>query len=93
MNNVLPDESTQLGAPEVVGVCSALVALYVDADNQSPQCAKAVLSLLRSDLDARVVSATIAGNNHGQQVDCWRDELISVFPDLVVHALTVLVDG
>ena len=89
MNNVLPDESTQLGAPEVVGVCSALVALYVDADNQSPQCAKAVLSLLRSDLDARVVSATIAGNNHGQQVDCWRDELVSVFPDLVVHALTV----
>lgn len=77
-------------APEVnpiAGPTGTSVALYVDADNQSPQCAKELLSLLRADFDARVISATIAGNNHGQQVDNWRDELLSAVPDLAVHPL------
>jgi hypothetical protein len=88
MNAVLPDESTNLNPTEFLEGTSLSVALYIDADNQSPQCAKALLSLFRSDLDARVVSATIAGNNHGQQINTWRDELISVIPNLMVHALT-----
>jgi hypothetical protein len=69
MNTASPEERTTLDAPGSPGASSASVALYVDADNQSPQCAKALLSLFRVDLDARVVSATIAGNNHGQQVN------------------------
>jgi hypothetical protein len=62
--------------------------LYIDADNQSPQCAKALLGLLRTDFEARVASATIAGNNHGQEINNWRDELVSALPDLVVNPLT-----
>lgn len=89
MNTALPDEATTLDATESPVVVPASVALYIDADNQSPQCAKALVSLLREDFDARVVSATIAGNNHGQQIDSWRDELLSEVPDLVVHALAV----
>lgn len=88
MNTVLPDESTSRDASECPGVPQASVALYIDADNQSPQCAKALLGLLRTDFEARVVSATIAGNNHGQEISSWRDELVSALPDLVVNPLT-----
>jgi hypothetical protein len=87
MNTALSDVSTTLEVPAATGSSPASVALYVDADNQSPQCAKPLLALLQGDLDARVVSATIAGNNHGQQVDSWRDELLSAVPDLTVHPL------
>ena len=68
MNAVVPDESTNLNSTAFPEGTSVSVALYIDADNQSPQCAKALLSVFRLDLDARVVSATIAGNNHGQQI-------------------------
>jgi hypothetical protein len=87
MNTDLRDESTILDATESPGVLPASVALYIDADNQSHQCAKALLGLFPAIFDARVVSATIAGNNHGQQIDRWRDELVSALPDLVVHVL------
>ena len=63
------------------------VALYIDADNQSPQCANALLNLFRTEFEARIVSTTIAGNNQGQQIDSWRHELLSALPDLAVHAL------
>jgi hypothetical protein len=88
MNTDLPDESTTPEATESTGVPRASVVLYIDADNQSHQCAKALLGLFREELDVRVVSATIVGNNHGKQVDRWRDELVSALPDLVVHRLT-----
>ena len=88
MTAVLPDESTSRDVSECPGVPQASVALYIDADNQSPQCAKALLGLLRTDFEARVVSATIAGNNHGQEISSWRDELVSALPDLVVNPLT-----
>lgn len=89
MNAVVPDESTNLNSTAFPEGTSVSVALYIDADNQSPQCAKALLSAFRLDFsDARVVSATIAGNNHGQQINSWRDELLSVLPNLVVHTLT-----
>lgn len=87
--NALSDEHT---IPEVTVSAVAApisVALYIDADNQSPQCASALLELLQADFDARVVSATIAGNNHGQQIDNWRRELLTVLPDLFVQPLTV----
>lgn len=73
--------------PNSSGVPVASVALYVDADNQSPQCAGALLNLFQTELDARIVSATIAGNNQGQQIDHWRRELLAAIPDLVVQAL------
>jgi len=82
-----PDERTAPNANQLGGATGTPVALYVDADNQSPHCAKELLRLLRADFDARLVSATIAGNNHGQQVDNWRDELVSAVPDLAVHPL------
>lgn len=61
------------------------VAVYIDADNQSSQGAKALLALLG---DA-VVSVTIAGNNHGQEVERWRHELVSIVPDLNPRLLEV----
>jgi hypothetical protein len=84
MNIAVPHESTTLEATESPGVPPASVVLYVDADNQSHQCAKPLLSLFRTVFDARVVSATIVGNNHGKQIDRWRDELLSALPDIVV---------
>ncbi|WP_295577120.1 NYN domain-containing protein [uncultured Lamprocystis sp.] len=89
MNAALPDEHHIPEATVSTGAALTSVALYIDADNQSPQCAKALLSLLRTDFDAHVVSAAIAGNNHGQQVDSWREGLASALPDLVVRPLTV----
>lgn len=70
--------------PPGVSVC-----LYIDADNQSPHCARALLDLLRADFDARLLSATIAGNNNGQQIDSWANELVSAIPELVVRPLNV----
>lgn len=89
MNSTLAEETTTPEVPDAPGQSPASVALYIDADNQSPQCAKALLGVLQADFDARVVSATIAGNNHGQQVDSWRNELLSELPGPEVHALTV----
>jgi hypothetical protein len=87
MNTVLPGDNAVRDAPESAGFAAVAVALYVDADNQSPHCAKSLVGMLRTDFDARVVSATIAGNNQGQQIDGWRDELVAALPDLVVHRL------
>jgi hypothetical protein len=87
MNTDLRDESATVEATESPGVPPASVALYIDADNQSHQCAKALLNLFRTVFGARVVSAAIVGNNHGKEIDRWRDELVSALPDLVVHAL------
>jgi hypothetical protein len=87
MNTAFPAESTTPEATESPGVPRASVVQYIDADNQSHQCAKALVSLFRTVFDARVVSATNVGNNHGKQIDRWRDELVSALPDLVVHPL------
>jgi hypothetical protein len=87
MTTAAPGENVAANVPACPGALPAAIALYIDADNQSPQCAGALLGVLRADFQARVVSATLAGNNHGQQVDRWRDALLSVLADLVVHTL------
>lgn len=87
MNTSPPDETAAVDVPDVSGGPLASVVLYVDADNQSPQCAAALLNLFRTEFEARIVSATIAGNNKGQQIDNWREELLSAVSDLEVHAL------
>jgi hypothetical protein len=89
MNLGLPDETPAVEGGASLGVSPVSVALYIDADNQAPHCARPLLSLLRADFQARVVAATVAGNNHGQQIDGWRDELLAELPDLAVQALTV----
>ncbi|WP_295403095.1 NYN domain-containing protein [uncultured Thiocystis sp.] len=38
-------------------------------------------------MEAKIISATIAGNNQGPQIDHWRRELLAAIPDLVVQAL------
>ncbi len=88
MNDTQDPENVVRDPTESTGAAPTSVALYIDADNQSPQCAKALLGLLRTDFEARVASATIAGNNHGQEINNWRDELVSALPDLVVNPLT-----
>ena len=87
MKTLLLGDNAVRDAPESAGFAPVAVALYVDADNQAPHCAKSLVGMLRTDFDARVVSATIAGNNQGQQIDGWRDELVAALPDLVVHRL------
>ncbi len=87
MNNSTLNDNAVLDTTESVRPTPTSVALYVDADNQSAQCTKALLNVLRGDFDARVVSATVAGNNHGQQIDSWCDELVSALPGLVLHPL------
>ena len=87
MNTPPPDETAAADVSDISGVSLTSVALYIDADNQSPRCADALLNLFRTEFEARIVSATIAGNNKGQQIDNWRAELLSAVPDLEVHAL------
>jgi hypothetical protein len=55
-------------------------AFYIDADSQSPQCVKALTALVTGDLEMRIISATIAGNNNGKEIEAWRQELISEVP-------------
>jgi hypothetical protein len=62
----------------------------VDADNQSAQCAAPLLALFRTALTARIISATIAGNNLGQKIDDWRSALLAEIPDLAIRALPAL---
>ncbi|UHD18430.1 NYN domain-containing protein [Thiocapsa bogorovii] len=76
-----------LSTPETPAVSVVSVALYVDADNQSAQCAAPLLNLFRTEFKARVVSATIAGNNLGQKIDDWRSALLAEDPDLAIQAL------
>ncbi len=87
MNTASPDETAPLDVPDISGVTLASVVLYIDADNQSHQCANALLNLFRTEFEARIVSATIAGNNQGQEINSWRNELVAELPDLEVHAL------
>jgi hypothetical protein len=65
------------------------VALYIDADNQPAHCAKPLVALCRADFSARIIGATVAGNNLGQQIDGWREGLLAEQPDLAVQALPV----
>ncbi len=77
-----------LATPETAAVSVISVALYVDADNQSAQCAEPLLNLFRTEFNARLISATIAGNNLGQKIDDWRSALLAEIPDLAIQALT-----
>lgn len=52
----------------------------MDADNQSAQCAGPLLALFRTEFNARIISATIAGNNLGQKIDDWRSALLAGGP-------------
>jgi hypothetical protein len=76
-----------LATPEPAAVSVVSVALYVDADNQSAQCAEPLLNLFRTEFNARLTSATIAGNNLGQKIDDWRSALLAEVPDLAIQAL------
>jgi hypothetical protein len=76
-----------LATPEPAAASVVSVALYVDADNQSAQCAGPLLALFRTEFNARVISATIAGNNLGQKIDDWRSALLAEDPDLAIQAL------
>ena len=58
------------------------VAFYIDADNQSSQCVKSLIGLFIGDTGMRIISATIAGNNHGKEIECWRSNLVSEVPDI-----------
>ena len=76
-----------LATHETAAVSVTSVALYVDADNQSAQCAEPLLALFRTEFNARLISATIAGNNLGQKIDDWRSALLAEDPDLSIQAL------
>jgi hypothetical protein len=65
------------------------VAFYIDADNQSSQCVKALIDLFICDPGMRVISAAIAGNNHGKEIECWRHGLVSEVPDINLRLLDV----
>ena len=72
---------------ETPAVSVVTVALYVDADNQSAQCAEPLFNLFRTELNARFTSATISGNNLGHKIEDWRGALLAEDPDLAIQAL------
>lgn len=68
---------------------SVSVVIYIDADNQSPQCAKPLANLLQTDLGLQVTRIVLAGNNHGKEIENWRDALATELPNVEVVALQV----
>jgi hypothetical protein len=77
----LDPEPRPRGAPTTV--------FYIDADNQSAQCAADLVSLFRDDLAVGALRAVIAGNNSGSQIDIWARELAAAAPDIEALALDV----
>lgn len=65
------------------------VALYIDADNQSPQSARALVELLRDGFGTRIACATIAGNSDGKVGAGWSAALREQIPDLPIDAIVV----
>jgi len=66
----------------------ATATIYIDADNQSCQCAKSLANLLRHELGLLVTRIVIAGNNHGKEIENWRGALAAKLPDiepLILH--------
>lgn len=63
----LPDQGSRFVVDETAPSGPICVALYVDADNQSPQTASALVDLLCAGLGARILHATIAGNSDGKR--------------------------
>lgn len=69
------------GPPQEPEARTIAATLYVDADNQPALCANSLASLLKEDLGWRVTQVVVAGNNHGGELDKWRRELESGFPE------------
>lgn len=70
-------------APEAdIGHQPATASIYIDADNQSCQCAKALANLLRNELGLKVSRIVLAGNNHGKEIENWRVALADEIPDV-----------
>ena len=63
--------------------------LYIDADNQSAQCAADLISLFRDDFGVRNLSAVIAGNNCGSLIAVWAQELQAAAPDIQTIGIEV----
>lgn len=89
-----PLEPSQIGARPVAEVLTipfapVRVALYIDADNQASQNARALIALLRDGFGASIVRATVAGNSNGKVTAGWTEALRQEIPDLVVTDITV----
>jgi len=89
-----PLESSPGGARPVVDLVAipfapVHVALYVDADNQASQNARALIALLRDGFGIRIVRATVAGNGNGRVTAGWVDVLREEIPDLPITEITV----
>lgn len=63
------------------------VVFYVDADNQSPQCAAELVALFGSEPDQRGLGAVIAGNKSGHQIDAWGLALSAAAPAIDILPL------
>lgn len=93
--NPLPDASMSLDqAPSSDARAHQTVAartgvLYVDADNQLPLCAGALVETCRLDLAVGVLRAVIAGNDSGRQVDKWAEALRAGVEDIAIQPVIV----
>jgi len=70
-------------------VSAARAVFYVDADNQSSQCAAELVSLFGAHPGVRGLSAVIAGNNSGSEIDAWARELRAADPQIEIRSLHV----
>ncbi|SDW11543.1 NYN domain-containing protein [Thiocapsa roseopersicina] len=78
-----------LGVAEPAPSGPIRVALYIDADNQSPQTASALVDLLCAGLGARIVHTTIAGNSDGKVSAGWSAALREQIPALPINMIVV----
>lgn len=82
------EQPQALPEPET-GRQPATAIIYIDADNQSHQCATTLVSLLRDELGLHVTRIVLAGNNHGKEIANWRGAVAAELPDiepLIFHA-------
>ena len=68
--------------PAAAPAAGRAAVFYIDADNQSAQCAAELVAAFRNDFGVVNLRAVIAGNNSGRQIQLWADELSAAAPGI-----------
>ncbi|NVZ11783.1 NYN domain-containing protein [Allochromatium humboldtianum] len=70
-------------------MCGVNFSLFVDADNQPARFARSLFEYIEKASGGKIVSATIAGKNHGKLNDAWVKELENLSPGINIKSIVV----
>ncbi len=87
--SVPPRPTASPAQPAPAAATTRTVTVYVDADNQLPDCAHALMRMLQEDLMLGPVRAVVAGNNCNGRLDGWCAEIRWTAPAMEVERIHV----